>query len=81
VEIVRRWLHSPKATREEVRASAAESWDADGDYYPVGKFPEARHCHGLEDISEFVGGIVEAWSDLAFGDASCARRARKPSKR
>jgi hypothetical protein len=66
VEIVRRWLEAPKGTREEVRASSAEFWAADAEYHPVGKFPEARPRHGLEEISEFVGGILEAWPDFAF---------------
>jgi SnoaL-like domain len=66
VEIVRRWLEAPKGTRQEVRVSAAEFWDVDGEYCPVRKFPEARPCHGLEEISEFVAEILEAWSDFAF---------------
>jgi len=32
---------------------AARFWDPDGDYYPVRKFPEARPCHGLDEIARF----------------------------
>ena len=28
-------------------------WDPRGDYYPVGKFPEAKPCHGPEEIRRF----------------------------
>ena len=26
-------------------------WDPDADYYPVRKFPEARSCHGRDEIA------------------------------
>jgi hypothetical protein len=40
---------------------AAEFWDADGDYYPVRKFPEARPCHGVKETARFLGDYAEAW--------------------
>ena len=39
----------------------ARFWDPDGDYYPVRKFPEARPCHGLDEIARFQAEYVEAW--------------------
>jgi hypothetical protein len=62
VEIVRRWLNNLSSIPDEARISAVDYWDADGDYYPVRKFPEARPCHGLEEIGQFTAGYVEAWS-------------------
>jgi hypothetical protein len=62
LEIVRRWLETVGAAPEEVRASAADLWDADADYYPVRKFPEAHPCHGPEEILQFLTGYVEAWA-------------------
>src|SRR5918992_2029680 len=62
VEVVRRFLAALSASPEELRASAAEFWDADADYYPVRKFPEAQPCHGLEEVSQFLARFREAWS-------------------
>jgi ketosteroid isomerase-like protein len=39
----------------------AELWDSDGDYYPVRKFPEARPCHGREEIARFHAEYLSAW--------------------
>jgi SnoaL-like protein len=63
VEVVRRFTAVLSgAGPEEIRASAAEFWDADADYYPVRKFPEAKPCHGLEEVSQFLVRFREAWS-------------------
>jgi hypothetical protein len=67
VEIVRRWLNNMSSIPDEARISAVDYWDADGDYYPVRKFPEARPCHGLEEIGQFTAGYVEAWSRYDYG--------------
>jgi hypothetical protein len=40
---------------------AADLWDSQADYYPVRKFPEARPCHGREEILSFQKGYTEAW--------------------
>jgi hypothetical protein len=64
VEVVRRFLAALSASPEEIRASVAEFWDADADYYPVRKFPEAQPCHGLEQVSRFLVRFREAWSRL-----------------
>jgi hypothetical protein len=65
-EIVRRWLEAVSMKPDELRATAAEFWDADGDYYPVRKFPEARPCHGVEEIGQFLVLFREAWSRYDF---------------
>jgi hypothetical protein len=62
VEVVRRWLAALSGSPAEARALAAEFWDADADYYPVRKFPEARPCHGLDEVLQFLARYVEAWS-------------------
>ena len=70
VEIARRWLETLSAAAEKAGTSAADFWDADADYYPVRKFPEARPCHGPDEVMQFLAGYVEAWSgyDYAFQD-------------
>ena len=50
------------ASPEEALAAVAELWDADADYYPVRKFPEARPCHGLQEVSQFLARYLEAYS-------------------
>jgi SnoaL-like domain len=62
VEVVRRWLAAMSGGAEEIRASIAEFWDVDADYYPVRKFPEARACHGREEISKFLTQFQDAFS-------------------
>jgi SnoaL-like protein len=36
-------------------------WDPEGDYYPVRKFPEARPCHGREEIARFQAEYLDTW--------------------
>jgi SnoaL-like domain len=50
VEVVRRIF---EAAGESDFDRMLTYWDARGDYYPVHKFPEARPCHGAEDIRRF----------------------------
>src|SRR5256885_10918432 len=59
---IRRMLDALSARSAEAPAIVGEFWDADGDYYPVRKFPEARPCHGREAVSRFLTDYVEAWS-------------------
>jgi hypothetical protein len=64
VEVVRRYLANPPAgdlTLEEVIEWLAGFWESDGDYYPVRKFPEARPCHGREEIARFFTEYRAAW--------------------
>jgi hypothetical protein len=39
-----------------------EFWESDGDYYPVRKFPEARPCHGREEIAQFYTEYRATWA-------------------
>ena len=49
------------ASPEELRASVPEFWDPDADFYPVRKFPDSQPCHGLDEISQFMGRFRETW--------------------
>jgi len=61
LEIVRRWLVAMSAGAEEWQAAISEVVDADIDYYPVRKFPEAQPRHGREEFSQFVAQYLEAF--------------------
>jgi ketosteroid isomerase-like protein len=49
------------ASPDDVRASAAEFWDPDADFYPVPKFPDSEPCHGLNEISRFFSRFRDTW--------------------
>jgi hypothetical protein len=66
VDVVRRYVEAQNGTSEEVLTPARELWDVTGDYYPIRKFPEARPCHGLQEICQFIVRSREAWSELAY---------------
>ena len=61
IATVRRWLEAmsmaPEAFADEIKAC----WDPDCDYYPVRKFPEARPCHGLEELLRFLVEYRAVW--------------------
>jgi len=59
--VVRRWLEGLSARSQEPARLVAEFWDAEGDYYPARKFPEARPCHGADEVARFLANYVEAW--------------------
>jgi hypothetical protein len=65
VEVVRRYFEEqPPAEAvplEGVVDWLAGYWESDGDYYPVRKFPEARPCHGREEIARFLIEYRAAW--------------------
>ena len=64
VEIVRRYLEEPPpegVPLEQVLVWIAGFWESNGDYYPVRKFPEARPCHGREEIAHFFVEYRAAW--------------------
>ena len=70
VEVVRRYLEEVSgAGPGEIVASVPAFLDADVDYYPVRKFPEARPCHGREATSQFFARFREAWSHLRWSPA------------
>jgi SnoaL-like domain len=66
VEIVRRWLEELPQDPEPFPAWAAGLWESDGDYYPVRSFPEARPCHGREEIVRFFAEFIPAWSEYRY---------------
>ena len=55
VEVVRRYVEAAPI------GGAAGFWETDGDYYPVRKFPEAKPCHGRDEIASFMSGFYETW--------------------
>ena len=64
VEVVRRYLEEPPPEGvpfEENLAWMTRFWEPDSDYYPVRKFPEARPCHGCEEIAQFFTEYRAAW--------------------
>ena len=64
VEIVGRYLEEmPEATLElgQFPAWVAGFWESDGDDHPVHGFPEARPCHGREEIVNFLAEVRAAW--------------------
>jgi hypothetical protein len=66
VEIVRRWLEGLPEDPEDIPAYVAELWESDGDYYPVRSFPEARPCHGRNEIVRFGVELIPAWSEYRY---------------
>ena len=63
VEYVWRWHAGiSRAEPQNVGAVVSEFWDADADYYPVRKWPEARPCHGREAVSQFISRSRDAFS-------------------
>ena len=61
VAVVRRYLESfPDAS--ELPPWVAGFWEPDGDYYPARGFPEARPCHGREEIEDFLVALFDPWS-------------------
>jgi hypothetical protein len=61
VEVVRRYFGIPLHEDSELPARIASFWESDGDYYPVRRFPEARPCHGREEIAAFLTEFRAAW--------------------
>jgi hypothetical protein len=61
VEVVRRYLSELADLPEPLPEWVVTYWESDADYYPVRKLPEARPCHGHEEIEEFVRNYLQAW--------------------
>ena len=63
VKTVRQWTgqFGRVETPEGARTLVAECWDADADYYPVRKFPDAQPRHGLAEIAAFYMDYAETW--------------------
>jgi hypothetical protein len=52
--------------KEHFSGLVAGFWEADGDWYPVRKFPEARPCHGREEIVALLAEIRGAWDAYRY---------------
>lgn len=65
-EVERRWLQLGSTTAAQAPAYVARFFDADADYYPVRKFPEARPCHGLDEIAQFFVDFIGAWQGYEY---------------
>ena len=61
VEIVRRFLRETEVKSGEWLTIVAEFWDADSDYYPVRKFPDAMPRHGREAVTRWLVQFDETW--------------------
>jgi hypothetical protein len=51
---------------ERIPEWIARFWESDGDYYPVRAFPEARPCHGHQEIITFLTDFRDAWDEYIF---------------
>jgi hypothetical protein len=65
VEIVRRYWEG-ELPREQIPGLIDRFWESDGDYYPVRAFPEARPCHGREEIVAFLTEFRAAWEGYGY---------------
>jgi SnoaL-like domain len=68
-EIARRYLESAEVGMrggKVIEALVDEFWEPDGDYYPIRGFPEARPCHGREEIARFIAAVLSAWDDYRY---------------
>jgi SnoaL-like domain len=69
VQIARRYMERTdegKRGVEAIEALVDEFWEPDGDYYPIRRFPEARPCHGREEIVRFFTAFYPAWEDYQY---------------
>jgi len=67
VEIVRRFIgRLGDLAPSEMLRLASDFYEPDADFYPVRKFPEARPCHGVEEIARFLAEYRDAWDRYEF---------------
>ena len=59
VEVVRAFFEAWNAGDTD---AVVELVDADVDYFPSRKLPEARPCHGPEEVLRFMGRYLDAYS-------------------
>jgi SnoaL-like domain len=66
VEIV--WRHFTDLPEEigDYASRAGDYWEPTGDYYPVAGFPEARPCHGPDEVVAFLGDFLSAWDSYDY---------------
>ena len=67
VEIMRTLLERFKdLSPEDTPQLAADFYDANCDYYPAQRFPEARPCHGHEEVARYLADYMGAWDRFEF---------------
>jgi hypothetical protein len=67
VELVRRFIgRLGDLAPSEMPRLAGDFYEPDADFYPVRKFPEARPCHGVEEIGHFLVEYRDAWDRYEF---------------
>ncbi|MFL5906664.1 MAG: nuclear transport factor 2 family protein [Solirubrobacterales bacterium] len=67
VEIVRQYFGwTGKEGLEKWAARAGDFWEKNGDYYPVAAFPEARPCHGPDQVVAFLTDFLSAWDSYDY---------------
>ena len=69
VEVMRSYLeayNAPDLAPSDLSRFVADFFDPDADYYPVRKFPEARPCHGIDEIAHFQADFRDAWGRYQF---------------
>ena len=59
VEVVRAFFEAWNAGNTD---AVVELVDADVDYFPSPKLPEARPCHGPEEVLQFIARYLDAYS-------------------
>jgi hypothetical protein len=67
VEIVRRYYEAElPAALDQWAAFVERFWERDGDYYPIRSFPEAKPCHGRDEISAFFCEYFATWGSYEY---------------
>jgi hypothetical protein len=61
VEVVRRFIDGYVEAPGDIQRLVADFFEPDADYYPVRKFPEARPCHGIDEIARFQTEFRDVW--------------------
>ena len=60
-EAVRRWHSAISTGVDDAVGAIPELMEPDIDYYPVRKFPEAKPCHGRDELARFMVRYLESW--------------------
>ena len=64
--VARRFNAAISAGEEEALGAVSELCDPEVDYYPARKFPEARPCHGREEVGEFLSRLFDAYARVEW---------------
>jgi hypothetical protein len=62
LDVARGWCEAMGAGHDETQAALEKLADADLDFYPVGKFPEADPCHGRDEFSRFIARFQDSYA-------------------